>query len=102
MARLIAAFAALLLLAGCESDDDFWQQTQSTVSDAWPFGSQDATATAAAATPVNARCAAVAYARKADARANGFDDEMVDQVYQRTYAECFAWERDHANPRQPG
>jgi len=99
MARIIAAFVALLLLAGCESDDDFFQQTGSAVTDV--FGSSDATTTAAAATaPPDERCIAVAYARRADAKANGFEDEMLAEVYNRTYAECTTWDRDHTEARQ--
>ena len=99
MARIIAAFVALLLLAGCESDDDFWAPTRSIVDSAWPSETSDTT-TAAATAPPNERCMAVAYARKADAKANGFDDVMLDEVYNRTYAECATWDRDHAATRQ--
>jgi hypothetical protein len=98
MARLIAAFTALLLLAGCESDEDFWAPARTVVDTGWPFGASDTTTTAAA-TPVNERCPGVAYQRKADAKANGFDDDMQDEVYNRTYAECAGWDRDHTGAR---
>jgi len=101
MARLIVALVAVLLLTGCESDDDYWGATQSAVEGAWPFSESNTTTTTAATAPVNERCAAVAYARRADAKANGFDDDMLVEVYQRTYAECAAWDRGHTVATQP-
>lgn len=100
MARLIVAFVGLLLLTGCESDDDFWGPARS-VADAWPFDSSDTTTAAASTAPVNERCLAVAYSRKADAKANGFDDDMQAEVYNRTYAECATWDRDHTEAARP-
>ena len=101
MARVVAAFVVVLLLTGCESHEDFWPYTQSIVDDAWPFGSSETTTAAAATAPVNARCMAVAYQRRADAKANGFDDDMLSEVYNRTYAECYAWDRDHTGAGKP-
>ena len=95
MLRFAFICAAALCLAGCESDEDFWQPYNDAVSGV--FG--DAAPTTAAATaPEDSEadhCRKVAYARAADAKANGFDDEMREQVYTGTYQNCITWARDH-------
>jgi hypothetical protein len=78
-------------LSGCESDADFWPQN--VVDNAWPFA--DSATVAAAPQDADKHCAAVAYARAADAKANGFDDDMRDEVYNGTYANCAAWDKVH-------
>jgi hypothetical protein len=95
MLRFLFISVFALCLAGCESGADFWQP----VDDAWPFSDSQA-AVPAVATADNAHCAALAYERAADAKANGYDDELREAVYSGTYAECAAWDRQHA-PSQP-
>jgi hypothetical protein len=95
MLRFAFICAVALSLAGCESDADFLQP----VVDA-AFGPSQpiapATPVAAAVTSDDARCQAVAYARAADAKANGFDDDLQETVYSGTYAECAAWDSRHS------
>ncbi len=89
MLRFAFICAVALSLAGCESDADFWQPVTDTFSDAQPA------AEPAAQTYDNAHCQAIAYARAADARANGYDDELRDIVYSGTYDECTTWDKQH-------
>jgi len=84
MLRFVFLGAVVLCLAGCESDADFWPA----------FGDSQP---AASATPAydDAHCQAIAYERAADAKANGYDDELREIVYSGTYAECVAWDKQH-------
>lgn len=96
MLRWLFLVIALLPLAGCESDEDFWQPYNDAVGGL--FG--DATpATATAPLPEDDHCRQVAYARAADARANGFDDDMRDEIYAGTYQNCVSWARAHLDIR---
>jgi hypothetical protein len=93
MLRFLFIGAAALCLAGCESDTDFWQPViDSAFGDSQPVAP-------AAATADDAHCEALAHARTADAKANGFDDEMREQIYSGTYAECAAWDQRHPQPQ---
>jgi hypothetical protein len=90
MLRFLFIGAAALCLAGCESDTDFWQPViDSTFGDSQP----------AAATYDDTHCEALAHARAADAKANGYDDDMREQIYSGTYAECAAWDKQHPQPQ---
>ena len=94
MLRWIIVLFAMLPLAGCESGADFEQSYDNVVAGAWPFG--DAPTTVAAAPQPNVpHCQKVAYGRAADAKANGFDDDMREAVYTNTYATCADWDRMH-------
>jgi len=64
---------------------------------AWLFG--DSAAPSAEQRYDNEHCKKVAYARAADADANGFDGDMRDDVYAGTYAACAAWDRAHPAPQ---
>jgi len=92
MLRFVFLAAAALFLAGCASDVDFLQPFDG----AWPFSE---TAVPAVATAENAHCTALAHERESDAKINGFDDDMLEQVRNATYADCTAWDRDHPQPR---
>ena len=98
MLRFVFICAAALCLAGCESDEDFWQPYNDAVGglfgDATP-----ATAAATAPQPEDDHCRQVAYARAADAKANGFDDDMRDEIYAGTYQNCVTWARAHLDIR---
>jgi len=94
MLRFLFLGAAALCLAGCGSSTDFLQP----FDDAWPFSDQQA-AVPAVATADNAHCTALAREREADAKENGFDDDMRAQIYSGTYAECAAWDKQHPPPR---
>jgi hypothetical protein len=91
MLRFAFICAAALCLAGCESDADFWQPV---TDNAWLFGDPQPVEPVAA-TYDDAHCQAVAHARAADAKANGYDDELREIVYSGTYAECTAWDKQH-------
>ena len=92
MLRIAIVCAVALSLAGCESDVDFWQPV---TDGTWLSGDAQPAAEPAAQTTDDAHCQAVAYARAADARANGYDDDLRDTVYSGTYAECTAWDKQH-------
>jgi hypothetical protein len=93
MLRFAFVCAVALSLAGCESDTDFWEPVVDTA-----FGPSQPPVPAE---PVAAasHCQAVAYARAADARANGYDDDLQETVYSGTYAECAAWDERHHEPQ---
>ena len=96
--RFLLLFPTLLLLAGCSGDD--WANATS-------FGATSASASAAPGAPSAAaaanyesfraqptdasRCAEVARQRAGDAAAQGFEDDVRQQVYDRTYASCMDW-----------
>ena len=98
MLRWIAVLVVVLPLAGCESDEGFYDEAMSGL-----FGDTTAapapTAMAAAPESGDAHCQRVAYARAADAKANGFDDDMREQIYAGTYANCANWDRVHPGVR---
>ena len=50
---------------------------------------------AAAPSPYEEHCKAVAHQRSADARANGYGFDMADAVYNGTYNDCLAWDTQH-------
>lgn len=94
MSRWIFLLVAALPLAGCESDGDMWGAPyQYVVDNAWPFS--DSQAAASQQQAEDPHCRKVAYARAADARANGFDDDLREKVYSGTYADCVAWDSAH-------
>jgi hypothetical protein len=93
MLRFAFICAVALSLAGCESDADFWQPVVDTA-----FGPSQPVAPTVVTADV-AHCQAVAYARAADAGANGYDDDLRETVYSGTYAECTAWDNRHREPR---
>jgi hypothetical protein len=98
MFRFAFVCAVALSLAGCESDTDFWEPVVDTA-----FGPSQppvpAEPVADATISNDARCHAVAYARAADAKANGYDDDLQETVYSGTYAECAAWDSRHSATR---
>jgi len=95
MLRFLFIGAVALCLSGCESAGDFLQPV---VDGAWPFS--DSQAVPADATADDAHCTALAHAREADARENGFDDDdMLEQIRDATYADCAEWDKEHPQPR---
>jgi hypothetical protein len=109
--RRLVVLVALLMLGGCESDEDFWQPyhvaaggahdvmggARDVLGNAWPFGGAPPY-DAANAQYANAFCASVADQRVADASANGYDDDMQDIVHAGTYADCMEWNKAHPRP----
>ncbi|HTW33580.1 MAG TPA: hypothetical protein VMD53_03100 [Rhizomicrobium sp.] len=95
MLRLFFVCAVAVSLAGCESESDFWQPV---VDNAWPFADSQP-AKPVAATYDDAHCAAVARERTADAKVNGYDDDLSEIVYSGTYADCAAWDKKHPDPQ---
>jgi len=55
-----------------------------------------ARATTAAPTSTSAHCAALARQRAGDAAYSGEDPDTQQTVYERTYADCVAWDVRHA------
>ena len=88
MLRILFVSAVALCLAGCESDTDFLQPVVDTA-----FGDSQPPPAPVAATAEDARCKAVAYERAADAKANGYDDDLREVIYSSTYDECTEWDR---------
>ena len=95
MLRFAFLCAVALSLCGCESDADFWQPVTDT---GWLFGDAQPAVPVAAAYD-DAHCQAIAHERAADAKANGYDDELREIVYSGTYAECAAWDKQHHEPQ---
>jgi len=61
-----------------------------------PLASSAAIVTASASEPViNEHCRAVATQRATDGQYMGMDDEAQRQEYERTYADCAAWDAAH-------
>jgi len=87
MLRWFVLLVAVLPLAACDSG---W------VEDALPFSDSQA----AAVPHKDEHCTKVAYARAADAKANGYEEDMRDEIYARTYADCEAWDRAHPAPQE--
>lgn len=89
--RTIIFVAAAILLAGCQTDDDFWRPSHY-------FANEQHESTAAQAQPVDqidSHCQAVARQRAADARANGYSLDMEKTIYDGTYQDCMAWDTSH-------
>lgn len=98
MSRWILLLVAVLPLAGCESDADFWAPYDYVVDSARSAAGWDAAPQLSAAPVQQAEdphCRKVAYARAADARANGFDDDTREAIYSGTYRDCLKWNRTH-------
>jgi hypothetical protein len=93
MLRFAFICAVALSLAGCESDADFWEPVVDTA-----FGPSEPVAPTEVTAADVPHCQAVAYARAADASANGYDDDR-ETIYSGTYAECVAWDRQHSQTR---
>lgn len=94
--RTLIGITAFLLLAGCESDEEFWRPyhyvtdhylTSSAVPDEGGDPSR---------APPNAHCVAVAQQRARDATANGYDNDIVAAIYRGSYRDCAAWDAQHA------
>ncbi len=95
--RLLFAVSVLLILAGCGADEGSWgsggtlndrQPVAAPESDARPMPRQDAD------------CVAAAQQRAEDARTFGYDSETRKAIFDGAYADCAAWNRQHAL-RQP-
>ncbi len=81
------------LLAGCETDEDFWRPYHALVGDQHPHHALRTTTTQTAAD--DARCRTAAAQREADARANGYSIELADQIYRGALLDCLAWVTAH-------
>jgi hypothetical protein len=95
MLRWIVLLVAVLPLAACESGQEFWGPV---ADNGWLFGDAPAP-TAPPPNYDNEHCKKVAYARASDAKVNGFDGDMRDEIYSGTYADCAAWDRAHPAPQ---
>lgn len=88
--RTFIAIAALVLLAGCESNGDGWRAYHDMT------GAEPERATPVkTASTLDAHCVEVAKQRSMDARENGYSIEMEDTIYQGTYSDCAAWDAQH-------
>jgi len=96
MLRFVFICAVALSLGGCESTADIWQPV---ADGTWLFGEAQPMAVPAVATYDDAHCQAIAQERAADAKANGYDEELREIVYSGTYAECAAWDKQHHEPQ---
>ena len=93
--RLIVVMTAALLLAGCDSASGWLGETD---SDAFPPDRPAAMSVASAddaGKPLDRVCDDAARARSNDVANQGFDDAVVQTVYQQTYADCAKWETRH-------
>jgi hypothetical protein len=54
-----------------------------------------ASANVQAPSGAEAHCRTLAKQRKHDAKANGYDDDLADQVYAGTYKNCMDWDAAH-------
>lgn len=90
--RILVVAAAALSLTGCSSVVDGWLGN----SDAAAFPpDRPVVASAVSAAPgtpaQQASCAEAAQARSGDAAVQGFDETVVQTVYNATYADCLKW-----------
>jgi hypothetical protein len=92
--RIFIAVAAFLLLAGCETDEDFWRPYHYLAGDERAGAEQNARATKTSRS-YDTKCVAVARQRALDARENGYDIDMENTIYQGTYKDCVAWDSRH-------
>lgn len=92
--RTIIVLAAALVLAGCETDEDFWRPYHYVMNEVRPAPARAALAQRNA-NPIDAHCRAVARQRAADAGANGYSLEMENTIYAGTYKDCVSWDTAH-------
>lgn len=82
----------LLLLAACSQEELSFPALDGKPADA-PSAAAAANYAGFQSEPTEAsRCTKLAEQRRGDARAQGFkDDDTLQQVYDRTYADCMNW-----------
>ena len=106
--RRVLMLVSVLLCAGCTDNDwasvmpggSLWTYSSAAPNTAAPSAAPSAAAaanySAFAAAPVGSptateKCAHAARDRTSDAEAQGFDDTVQKQVYDKTYADCMSW-----------
>lgn len=105
--RLMLVAVTALGLSGCADMDFFGDAPSSTAPDttgtaaqppgeAAPVQAPAASAQAAITTP-SAHCTHLARQRASDAAYAGEDEDTQQAVYDRTYADCAAWDAKHGS-----
>ena len=99
--RKAVVLASLFLLAGCTDAD--WAHVMSyDAPTAYPDTPSREVAslnysTFAAAPTAEKKCAKLADERTLDASQQGFDNDVLQQVHDKTYADCMEWAAKHVD-----
>jgi hypothetical protein len=85
--------AAVLMLAGCETDAGWRPHRDSAVTER-PIAAPVQQATKSSG-PGDAYCRSVAGQRAEDAKVNRLGTDIQNIIYRGTYKDCVAWSADH-------
>jgi hypothetical protein len=92
--RLLFVSAAILLLAGCDTDSG-WRPHSDSATDE-PRSAKPIRNAAKLANPNDSHCREIATQRADDAKDNRFNAEIQNLIYRGTYKDCIAWSAQHA------
>lgn len=90
--KIAVLAAAAVLLAGCQTDEDFMRPFHAVFGSGPP---PKFTPEATSQSPFDARCRELAQERADDARFRNYDAAVQNTVFQGTYKDCIAFDEQH-------